>query len=98
LKAKEHLGSGCAEAAEKALEGPQLGRTSLMADYASEALDCVEKDDTPRAKHIRELVAKSVADLARDDKAPLSPDDRSDAWKIVWDARESLADKPGAQE
>jgi tetratricopeptide (TPR) repeat protein len=98
LKAEEHLGSGCAETAEKALEGTQLGRTSVMADFASEALDCVEKDDDARAKHVRELVAKDVADLARDEKAPLSPDDRSDAWKIVWDAREALGDQAGARE
>jgi tetratricopeptide (TPR) repeat protein len=98
IKAKEHLGSGCAELAEKTLEGDRLGHTSLAADFASEAMDCVEKDESPRGKHVRELVAKDVLEIARDEAAPLSPDDRSDAWKIVWDAREALGDKAGAQE
>ncbi len=47
---------------------------------------------------MRELVAKDVLEIARDEGAPLSPDDRSDAWKIVWDAREALGDKAGAQD
>ena len=99
LKARKHLPAGCAETAENALsEAPsRLGRTSLSADYADEALDCVEKDRDARAKHVRELVAKRVADLASDASAPLSPDDRSDAWRIVWEAREQLGDHAGAQ-
>ena len=100
LKAKRHLPGGCAENAEAALaETPsRLGRSSLTADYADESLDCVEGDESPRAKHVRELVAKAVADLARDAGAPLSPDDRSDAWRIVWEARERLGDHAGALE
>ncbi|HEY1959351.1 MAG TPA: thioredoxin family protein [Polyangiaceae bacterium] len=98
LKARKHLPAGCAETAEAALsETPsRLGRTSLTADYADEALDCVEKNQDARARHVRELVAQNVADLAGDASAPLSPDDRSDAWRIVWEARESLGDHPGA--
>ncbi len=101
VKAQRHRpGSSCAETAEKGLaEAPsRLGRTSLTADYASEALECVEAMNDTRAKHVRELVAKTVADLARDASTPLSPDDRADAWKIVWEARLALGDKPGAQE
>jgi len=101
IKAQRHRpGNACAETAEKALsESPsRLGRTSLTADYASEALECVEQQSDPRGKHVRELVAKAVADLAKDAATPLSPDDRADAWKIVWDARLALADRPGAQE
>jgi len=98
IKAKEHTGNGCAQEAERVLAGAQLGRSSLAADYASEAMDCVEKDESPRGKHVREMVAKYVADLAKDDAVPLSPDDRADAWKIVWDAREAMGDKPGAQD
>ncbi len=98
LKAKEHTGNTCAQEAERALAGNQLGRSSLAADYASEAVDCVENDEGPRGRHVRELVVKLVADLAKDDSVPLSPDDRSDAWKIVWDAREALGDKLGAQD
>ena len=98
LKARKHSPSGCAETAENALsETPsRLGRTSLGADYADEALDCVEKDHDARARRVRELVAKKVADLAADPGAPLSPDDRSDAWRIVWEAREQLGDHAGA--
>lgn len=98
LKAKEHTGNGCAQEAERVLSGTQLGRSSLAADYASEAMDCVAQDEGPRGKHVRELVAKYVESLARDESVPLSPDDRADAWKIVWDAREALGDKPGAQD
>ena len=98
LKAKEHTGNGCAQEAERVLSGTQLGRSSLAADYASEAMDCVEKDEGVRGKHVRELVAKYVESLAKDESVPLSPDDRSDAWKIVWDAREALGDEAGARD
>ncbi len=100
MKARHHLPVGCAETVEKALtETPsRLGRTSVLADYASEALECVEKPNEPRAKHLREVIAKSIAELARDEATPLSPDDRADAWKVVWDARQALGDHAGAQE
>ncbi len=99
VKAQRHrTGTTCAETVEKALgETPsRLGRTSLTADYASEALECVETLHDVHGKHVRELVAKSVADLANDATTPLSPDDRADAWKIVWDARQALGDHAGA--
>jgi tetratricopeptide (TPR) repeat protein len=100
VKAQRHgQGHTCTDTVEKALtETPsRLGRTSVMADYAAEALDCVAASrDAHATKHVRELVAKSVADLARDASAPLSPDDRADAWKIVWDARQALGDHAGA--
>ncbi len=38
IKAKEHLGAGCAELAERTLEADRLGHTSLAADFASEAM------------------------------------------------------------
>lgn len=100
LKAQRHTHGGCAEMAEKSLaEQPsRLGRSSLTADYASEALDCVEGQKDARATHVRELVSKLVSDLARDPAVPLSPDDRADAWKIVWDAREESGDHAGALE
>jgi tetratricopeptide (TPR) repeat protein len=98
VKAQRHTTRGCAELSEKALsETPsRLGRTSVTADFASEALDCIETQKDARAKHVRELVGKLVADLAKDATVPLSPDDRADAWKIVWDAREQSGDHPGA--
>ena len=100
VKAQRHSGNRCADTATAALsETPsRLGRSSVMADFASEALDCVEGSKDPTAAKLRSLVASRVAELARDASAPLSPDDRADAWKIVWDAREALSDHTGAVE
>jgi hypothetical protein len=111
LEAQHADPGACAATAERGLgrDLARLGRTSVLADFGSEALDCVEqpaeggargrggeKRDDARAKRVRELVAKDVADLAGDARAPLSPDDRSDAWHIVWEAREALGDHAGA--
>jgi len=100
LKAQRHTGGPCAESAVAALtESPsRLGDTSVMADFASEALDCVEGSKDAAAVKLRQLVASEVARVARDASAPLSPDDRADAWKVVWDAREALGDRAGALE
>jgi tetratricopeptide (TPR) repeat protein len=100
ISAQHHTPRGCAETAEKGLsETPsRLGRSSVTADFASDALDCVEGQKDARAKHVREMVGKTVADLAKDPTVPLSPDDRADAWKIVWEAREQGGDHPGALE
>src|SRR5947208_11997605 len=54
LKAKEHTGATCDEEAERVLERNDLGHTSLAADYASEAMDCVDQDTDARSKRIRE--------------------------------------------
>jgi tetratricopeptide (TPR) repeat protein len=100
ISAQRHLPEGCVDTAEKALtETPsRLGRSSLTADFASDALDCVEKLRDARGKHVRDLVAKTVSSLARDEAVALSPDDRADAWKIVWDAWEQNGDHAGALE
>jgi len=45
---------------------------------------------------LRELVAKELREVARDPTAPLSPDDRGDAFRIVWDAEEALGRHDGA--
>ena len=49
-----------------------------------------------RARTLRELVAKKLREVARDPAAPLSPDDRGDAFRIVWDAEEALGHHDGA--
>jgi tetratricopeptide (TPR) repeat protein len=101
LKAKEHTGSGCAQEAERVFSEKHLDlpsdRSSLAVDYGAEALDCVEKATDPRAHHIRQLVADYVDRLASDESTSLSPDDRADAWKVVWDAHEALGEASGAK-
>lgn len=95
-EAKRKTG-GCLELAADVLPTTKLGRTSVLTDFASVALECIEKEPThARAAEVRGIVAKRVAELAADDKAPLSPDDRADAWKVVWDAREASGDHAGA--
>jgi len=102
LEARRSDRAACAKVAERGLDADlgRLGRSSVLADFASDALDCVDGREADRTiqKRVRELVAKDVADLARDAVAPLSPDDRSDAWRIVWEAREALGDHAGALE
>ena len=100
LEAQSRDPAACIVTAERGLDRGLaiFGPTSVLADFASDALDCVEKGTDARSKHVRELVAKDVAALAADPNATLSPDDRADAWKIVWDAREALGDHAGALE
>jgi tetratricopeptide (TPR) repeat protein len=98
IEAKRKVG-GCLDLALEVLPADRLGRTSVLADFASVAFECIDKEPShPRAGDVRALVQKKVSDLAADAKAPLSPDDRSDAWKIVWDAREASGDHAGALE
>lgn len=98
-EAERHDPEACAKTAERGL-GPdldRLGRSSVLADFAEDALDCVERSTDGAAQtRVRKLVATRIAALARDSSAPLSPDDRSDAWRIVWAAREALGDHAGA--
>jgi tetratricopeptide (TPR) repeat protein len=41
-------------------------------------------------------VSQTLGKVARDPTAPMSPDDRGDALRIVWDAEESLGRHPAA--
>jgi tetratricopeptide (TPR) repeat protein len=98
IEAKRKTG-GCLDFAVEVLAGDRLGKTSVLADFASAALDCLEKEPKhTRAADVRALAQKKVAELASDARTPLSPDDRSDAWKVVWDAREASGDHAGALE
>jgi tetratricopeptide (TPR) repeat protein len=100
LISSERHEASCLETAEKYLGDARLGESSVMVDFASSALECTETAhaDAARAKKIAALVASRVAHVASDDATLLSPDDRADAWHVVWDARETLGDHKGAQD
>jgi tetratricopeptide (TPR) repeat protein len=88
----------CLELALSTLPSDALGRSATLADFAGTALDCASNARAPsaRVKALRELVAKKLRDVARDPRAPMSPDDRGDALRMVWDAEESLGSREGA--
>jgi len=88
----------CVDAAEKYLNDPRMGDSSVVVDFADAALDCTEiaKADAARTKKLREAIVARVAKICRDDNPLLSPDDRADAWHVVWEARETLGDHAGA--
>jgi len=90
----------CVELAHTTLAGDALGRSSTLADFAGNALDCADHVAKPsaRAKSLRELVAKKLREVARDPRSPMSPDDRGDALRIVWAAEEALGNHAGAVE
>ncbi|HEX6276864.1 MAG TPA: hypothetical protein VFZ53_27680, partial [Polyangiaceae bacterium] len=88
----------CLELALSTLPGDALGRSSTLADFAGTALDCAANvpGAPARVRALRELVAKKLRDVARDPAAPMSPDDRGDALRMVWDAELSLGEKAAA--
>jgi tetratricopeptide (TPR) repeat protein len=89
----------CLERALTTLAGSELSRSPTLADFCSYALDCAAESNTKeRAKRLRELVQKTLVELALDPLASLSADDRGDALRIAWDAREALGDHAGALE
>ena len=99
LKRRERYAE-CVELALSTLRGNALGRSSTLADFAATALDCAaHTSTTPEdAKIVRELVAETLETVARDPGAPMSPDDRADALRIVWDAHEALGRHEAALE
>ncbi len=75
------------------------GHTSSATDLTFTALDsCAEnlpKDD-PRLGKLRTLARSVGHEVATDQDAALSPDDRGDAWKLVWEAAEQMGDHQAA--
>jgi tetratricopeptide (TPR) repeat protein len=88
----------CLDLALSTLPGDALGRSSTLADFTATALDCASSARAPsaRVEALRELVATKLRGVARDPAAPMSPDDRGDALRIVWDAEEGLGNREGA--
>jgi tetratricopeptide (TPR) repeat protein len=82
------------------LEGDALGRSSTFADFASNVLDCADRapPGSVSAKTARKLVSAKLQEVALDPLAPMSPDDRGDAWRMVWAAEEALGNTDGARE
>jgi tetratricopeptide (TPR) repeat protein len=100
IVAHERLGrvEPCVELALSTLAGDTLGRSSTLADFSGTALGCAThapKADA-RSKKLRELVARKLHEVALDPSAPMSPDDRGDALRMVGEAREALGNHDGA--
>ncbi len=75
------------------------GHTSSATDLTFTALDpCADnlpKDD-PRLATLRTLARSVGHDVASDTDAPLSADDRGDAYKLIWEAAEQMGDHASA--
>ncbi|HEX6764772.1 MAG TPA: hypothetical protein VF103_04825, partial [Polyangiaceae bacterium] len=89
---------GCVELALETLSGDALGRSSTLADFAATALDCAGRAPSGKAEKVRGLVAEKLKWVARDPSSPMSPDDRGDAFRLVWDAEEALGNVSRARE
>jgi tetratricopeptide (TPR) repeat protein len=75
----------------------RLGRTSVLADFSDAALSCARKGQQgPAVTKVRTLVAQKVLAVATDPAALMSADDRGDALRMVWDAKEDMGDHAGA--
>lgn len=88
--------SECVDAALSSI--PLAGHTSNAMDLTSSALGCAEelpKDDA-RLGPLRTLARTAGKEIATDALAPLSADDRGDAWRVVWEAAEQMGDHPAA--
>jgi tetratricopeptide (TPR) repeat protein len=100
IVAHERLGKiePCLDLALSTLAGDTLGRSSTLADFSGTALGCAThapKTDA-RSKKLRELVARKLHEVALDPSAPMSPDDRGDALRMVWEAHEALGNQEDA--
>lgn len=88
------------ECVDSALASATLaGHTSSATDLTTTALmSCAEhlpKDDA-RLPKLRALSRTLGKEIASDASAPLSADDRGDAWRLVWEAAEQMGDHPAA--
>lgn len=89
----------CLELGLTTLESDALGRSSTLADFAGNVLDCAERvppGDAP--SNARRLVSARLQQAAMDPEAPMSPDDRGDALRMVWAAEEALGSVDRARE
>ncbi len=77
-------------------EHGNTGRTSSATDFATVALSC--EDASARDAALDGALTKRIAALAADEGAPLSADDRSDAWRLLWELRERAGDDAGAKQ
>jgi hypothetical protein len=83
------LGAGAAD---------QTGNTSSASDFAYFALECAARlTDAAQKKSLYTLFEDRLERLAGDESAPLSVDDRADAFRILRGAREELGDQAGAR-
>lgn len=91
-RAKDH--AACVDLARK--EHVRTGRSSSATDFATIALDCEDKSGG-RDATLESAIEAHIAPLTTDESAPLSADDRSDAYRLVWELRERAGDPAGAK-
>jgi tetratricopeptide (TPR) repeat protein len=77
----------------------RTGRSASVADFAQTVVQCASHlpAGDARTRKLLEAVARGVAAVAEDPGAPLSVDDRQDAYRVAWDARERLGDRAGVR-
>ena len=87
----------CLALAADTLATERLGRSSVLADFSDTALSCARKSQLSAiVTKVRTLVAQKVLAVATDPAAPMSPDDRGDALRMVWDAKDDMGDHTAA--
>ena len=75
------------------------GQSSSTTDFATTAVDCAEHlEKDPRSRSLELGVAQRLGRVLPDAEAPLSPDDRSDGYRLLWDVRLRLGDAKGAED
>lgn len=89
--------SDCVELGLKTRVSPAEGPSA--ADFLSLVTGCAEKlkADDARRVHLRKQAERSLLQIVGDAKAPLSPDDRADAMRMLWELRAEAKDEKGAR-
>jgi tetratricopeptide (TPR) repeat protein len=91
-KRKRHDYRGCLDVAEQSLD--QTGNAAAATDFVVIAMTCAEALDdpasAPRIRRLRERGAARLASLVADLHAPLSVDDRSDAFANLRELLDAL--------
>lgn len=77
----------------------ETGNTSSVTDFTYFALTCVERlpKEDKRVEELRRAAEARLSALASDPASRLTADDRSDAYRNLWEVRELLGDKEGAR-
>ncbi len=89
--------SACVDVALKS--PPKVSDGAPAADFMAAVSACAEKlpDTDARKKTVRTLAAQILGKVVHDPKAPLSPDDRADAMRMLREIELSLGDEKAAR-
>ena len=96
-KAKRGDALGCAELGLRKNRAATKSGTASGTDFGYYARDCASALDDPRARLLRGQLIESVSKVVETPEAPLSVDDRSDAFKLLRQLSDDLLDPESAE-